>query len=230
MRYFLIVIISVFATQFTTAQTYELGVFAGGSNFIGDVGSTKYINPNQPVIGGIFKWNRSSRHSFRFSLLYSKLEGNDRKSDDPRRKERGYAFENQILEASLGLEFTFFDFDLHSRKTNSTPYLYTGITVARHDNFQFSQAGEYQDANTSSLAYGIPMVVGYKAQLTDQFILAAEIGARYTFSDELDGSVPDAEEAVDRLSFGNVNNNDWYVFTGITLTYTFGERPCYCVF
>jgi undecaprenyl pyrophosphate synthase len=24
--------------------------------------------------------------------------------------------------------------------------------------------------------------------------------------------------------FGNINNNDWYVFSGLTLTYTFGEN------
>jgi hypothetical protein len=27
------------------------------------------------------------------------------------------------------------------------------------------------------------------------------------------------------LKFGNINNNDWYVFSGLTLTYTFGEKP-----
>jgi hypothetical protein len=26
------------------------------------------------------------------------------------------------------------------------------------------------------------------------------------------------------LQFGNINNNDWYVFSGLTLTYTFGEN------
>jgi len=51
------------------AQTYEVGLYAGGSNFIGDVGSTSYIAPNSPAIGGIFKWNRSKRHSFRFTAL-----------------------------------------------------------------------------------------------------------------------------------------------------------------
>ena len=36
------------------------------------------------------------------------------------------------------------------------------------------------------------------------------------------------EENLSALRFGNLNNNDWYVFSGITLTYTFGEKPCYC--
>ena len=30
------------------------------------------------------------------------------------------------------------------------------------------------------------------------------------------------------LRFGNLNSNDWYVFTGFTVTYTFGNKPCYC--
>jgi hypothetical protein len=72
------------------------------------------------------------------------------------------------------------------------------------------------------------MVLGYKMAVADHFVLALEVGARYTFSDEIDGSVPDTKENIERLSFGNVNNNDWYTFTGITLTYTFGRNPCYC--
>ena len=230
MRYFFIILISALTFQLTQAQTYEIGVFAGGSNFIGDVGSSKYISPNQPALGGIFKWNRSARHSFRFSLIYSELEADDNKSDDPRRKERGYKFNNSIIEASLGIEFTFFDFNLHSRNTNSTPYLYTGITAAKHDNFHFSTSGDLINDDTSSIAFAIPMVLGYKHQIAQNLILAGEIGARYTFSDELDGSVPDSKEFSEELSFGNINNNDWYVFTGFTLTYTFGETPCYCSF
>ncbi|MFL2601129.1 MAG: DUF6089 family protein, partial [Flavobacteriaceae bacterium] len=28
--------------------------------------------------------------------------------------------------------------------------------------------------------------------------------------------------------FGNINNNDWYIFTGLTISFTFGDLPCYC--
>jgi len=229
MRYLTTIFIIIISMQFSHSQTHEIGVFLGGSNFIGDVGATTYIAPNQLAIGGIYKWNRSPRHSFRFSLIYSELQGDDLKSDDPRRQERGYQFNNHLVEASLGLEFTFFDFDLHDGKRKATPYLYSGISAAYHDNFFFTRQGVYTSENTTSIAYGIPMVLGFKAKFMENFVLAAEIGARYTFSDEIDGSVPDAVE-LDGLSFGNLNNNDWYVFTGITLTYTFGDKPCYCVF
>lgn len=229
MRYLSIILLSIFFIPNSNAQIYEVGVFAGGSNFIGDVGATDYISPNSPAFGGIFKWNRSPRHSWRLSVIFTELEGVDADSDDLRRVERGYEFKNNLLEISAGMEFTFFDFNLHGMGNKSTPYLYTGITAAKHDNYFFDTNGILTSEDASSWAYGIPIVLGFKTTVGYSFILAAEIGARYTFTDEIDGSVPDAKSRAP-LSFGNINSNDWYVFTGLTLTYTFGERPCYCSF
>ena len=230
MRYTIAFILIVLCFQFNSAQIYEIGAFLGGSNLIGDVGKTNYIAPNKTAFGGILKWNRSPRHSFRISLIYSELEANDADSDDPRRKERGYSYvNNSFLEFSAGIEFTFLDFNLHNPGNKTTPYIYTGVSVASYDNYYFNN-GEQISENTSSLAYGIPMILGVKTTLSDHWILAGEIGARYTFTDELDGSVPDTPENFDLFAFGNLNNNDWYMFTGITLTYTFGRKPCYCDF
>ncbi|WP_405573599.1 DUF6089 family protein [Winogradskyella sp. Asnod2-B02-A] len=229
MRYFFLMLLSTFIINKAEAQIYEVGVFAGGSNFIGDVGATDYISPNQPAFGAIVKWNRSPRHSFRASVIFTELKGLDVKSDDPRRKERGYEFNTSIIEISAGMEFTFLDFDLHKSGLKGTPYLYSGISLANHDNNYFTSAGQFTSENTRSWAVGIPMALGYKAKISHHFVLGAEIGARYTFSDELDGSVPDSVD-LETLSFGNTNNTDWYMFTGITLTYTFGRRPCYCNF
>ena len=72
------------------SQIYEVGVFTGGSNFIGDVGSTTFISPEKFTFGGLLRWNRSPRHSYRFSVIYSTIHGNDKLSSDPRRKQRGY--------------------------------------------------------------------------------------------------------------------------------------------
>ena len=229
MRYIIIFLIAALSSTFSYSQIHEIGVFVGGSNFIGDIGSTKYIAPNQAAIGGIYKWNRSPRHSFRFTAIFSELEAIDAKSDDPRRKQRGYTFNNSILELSAGIEFTFLDFNLHDSGNKSTPYIYTGVTATSFDNYFYDINGVRTLENTSSLGFGIPMVLGYKTTVTNNLIFALEIGARFAFTDELDGSVPDSENLAN-LSFGNINNNDWYMFTGVTLTYTFGRKPCYCNF
>ena len=42
-----LVLFSLLSMHFLNAQIHEVGVFLGGSNFIGDVGKTDYVSPNQ---------------------------------------------------------------------------------------------------------------------------------------------------------------------------------------
>lgn len=211
---------------FTTihAQIHEIGVFIGGSNYIGDVGSTTYINPNEPAFGILYKWNKSPRHAYRFSYTQSQISGNDQDSKEPGRNERGFRFTNNIKELSAGIEFNFFDFNLHQERPKFTPYVFTGLNYFMYDNLHINNGVIKKNGTNSSFA--IPITLGVKTNLSRNFIIGLETGARYTFTDNIDGSNPSNSNL---LKFGNLNNNDWYVFTGITLTYTFGEKPCYCV-
>jgi len=207
------------------SQIHEVGVFLGGSNYIGDIGPTTYISPNKPAFGILYKYNKSPRHAYRFSYTQSKITSNDVDSKEPSRSQRGYRFENSIKEVSLGLEFNFFDFNLHQLDRKITPYVYSGISYFRYDELYISSGETKKDESANSFA--IPMIIGIKSNITPSLILALEMGARYTLTDNLDGSNP-KEESLKQFQFGNINNNDWYVFSGLTLTYTFGEKPCYC--
>lgn len=208
------------------SQTIEVGVFLGGSNFIGDVGSVSYISPNEPAYGILYKYNKSPRHAYRISYIQSRISSNDRDSKDPSRIQRGYSFENNIKEVSLGLEFNFFDFNLHDSERKITPYIFSGINFANYNGLFFLGGITKYNATHQSLA--VPMTVGIKSNVMPSVIVALEVGVRYTFADDLDGNNP-KNESLTKLEFGNINNNDWYVFSGLTLTYTFGEKPCYCI-
>ena len=229
MRFTVVLLIVLLSWQRNYSQIYEIGLFVGGSNLISDVGATNYINPNEPAFGGVLKWNRSPRHAWRVSLIYSDVTAKDSKSDDPRRMERDLKYDNNsFVEASAGIEFTFTDFDLHTGDRISTPYLYSGITVLYHNSYYFRN-GTQTFTGESDWVFGIPMVVGFKTSISDHLVLFAEIGARYSFSDNLDGSFPESQDLTN-FRFGNLNNNDWYTFSGLGITYTFGRRPCYCNF
>ena len=207
-----------------TAQIHEIGVFLGGSNYIGDVGKTNYVSPNEFAFGILYKWNKSPRHSYRFSYTQTNITGNDLDSEVPAREQRGYNFKNHIKEFSAGLEFNFFDFNLHEvLQRKITPYVYSGISVFRYDELYFAN-GQYEEDDVAT-GLAIPMTVGIKTNILENFILGFEASARYTFTDNLDGSLP---KNGNFAPFGNINSKDWYVFTGFTLTYTFGEKPCYC--
>jgi len=157
-------------------------------------------------------------------LLYGKFEADDSKSDLSSRQQRDYVMDNTVLEASAGLEFNFVEYNLHKLGPAFSPYLYTGLTYFRYGYYYFD-AGQLQDIDQKDGAFAIPMTVGVKARLYDIIIVGAEVGARYTFTDNLDASNPEGSN-FEQFRFGNILSDDWYVFTGITVTYTFGRKPC----
>ncbi len=225
MNSYLKILFLVLFTQVSFSQIYEIGLTYGKSNFIGDVGNTTFINPNENTYGGIFKWNRSPRHSYRLSYIISTLSANDLNSKDPRRIERGYSFETPINEMSLGMEFNFFDFDLHDYEVLFSPYIYSGLVYTNFEEHILTN-NELVNSKKNKSTFGIPMVIGLKYRLHDKLVLSFEIGARYTFTDEIDGN----NILNDNLNynFGNINNDDWYMFSNFSVSYTFGRNPCYC--
>jgi hypothetical protein len=207
------------------SQIHEVGVFLGGSNYVGDIGKMTYIAPNEGTFGILYRWNKSPRHSWRVSYTQSKITANDKEASAPSRKQRDYNFENSIKEISLGLEFDFFDFNLHDSKTKFTPYVYSGLSYVRYDGLYF--VNDYSKIDKKYGTIAIPMTIGIKTKFINHIILGFEAGARYSFKDDFDGSNP-TNKKFESLKFGNINSNDWYVFTGFTVTYTFGNKPCYC--
>lgn len=206
-------------------QIHEIGVFVGGSNYIGDVGKMDYFAPNDMAFGVLYKWNKSTRHSWRFSYTQTAISAKDIESNAPNRNLRGFKIKNNIKEIAAGLEFNFLDFDLHQSGFVFSPYVYSGISTFIYDETFVINKESKEDYQEYSFA--IPMVVGAKAKISNHLVLGLETGARYTFTDNLDGSNP-KNENFQTLKFGNLNNKDWYIFTGFTLTYTFGKNPCFC--
>ena len=72
----------------------------------------------------------------------------------------------------------------------------------------------------------IPIVVGFKTNPSPLVVLGFEVGLRYALTDNLDGNTP--VEEFDFARYGDFTNNDWYIFSGLTISFTFGDLPCYC--
>jgi len=207
-------------TSISSAQLYEAGVFLGGSNYIGDVGSEYYINPNKIAIGGIAKFNYSPRITFRGTAMYSKIQANDTHAQSNFRRNRGFSFANTLIEGSLGVEFSFFKYSLSKTGFTQTPYIIAQIGAVNYT--LVSVGGKTKRA--SSLV--IPVGIGYKMKLARNIGIALETSFRYTFKDVLDYN-NHAIVGDPKYTFGNPRSDDWYVFTGITITYAFGRPGCY---
>ena len=100
----IILLIFFFSTVHVFSQDNEIGIFAGGSNYIGDVGPTTYISPfsynaSTNYVGWvIFRKNFNERISARAKLNYSKIGSSDNWPQTvDYRKERGKYFKNRIV-------------------------------------------------------------------------------------------------------------------------------------
>jgi len=231
----IILLIFFFSTVHIFSQDNEIGIFAGGSNYIGDVGPTTYISPfsynaSTNYVGGvIFRKNFNERISARAKLNYSKIGSSDNWPQTvDYRKERGKYFKNRIVEIGLGIDFNFFEFDVYESSLQMTPYISTGISFFEYDPLKYdkseSMATQYGDATSIS----IPVTLGYKIKPLKDFIVAFEITANHSFTDNLDGSRPDKKFLISTDYFGSTLSKDWYVFSGISITYLFGKKKCYC--
>ena len=70
------------------SQKHEIGFFLGGTNYIGDIGSTSYISPNEFAGGFVYKLNLNPRIALRANVSYLPISGDDSKSDSSFRRER----------------------------------------------------------------------------------------------------------------------------------------------
>ena len=219
MRKRLLFNIFILITSISSAQLYEAGVFLGGSNYIGDIGSEYYIQPNRIAIGGVAKFNYTPRITFRATGLYTRLSDNDSRAQSSVRQDRGLQFRNSILEAALGVEFSFFKYSLNKTGFTQTPYI-----IAQVGAVNYSTIGpDGGKKRTTSVVF--PIGLGYKMKLMENVGIALETSFRYTFKDVIDGNNHEIDDS--RFTFGNPNSDDWYVFTGITIVYAFGRPGCY---
>ena len=213
------------------SQIHEMGMFLGGSNTISDLGSTHFVYANSPAFGLIYKWNLTTRYALRASFITSKLKSSDYYANDLSRFNRFFEVDNKVFEFSAGMEVNFFNFDLHNQDREFSPYFFTGINYFQYQLFTIRNGLSSIDVNKydSALEFSIPAIVGIKFSINNSFVLSFETGIRYSLTDNIDGSNPIGQFENDiQVKHGELYNNDWYVFTGIALSYTFGRQPCYC--
>ena len=222
-----------FLATVASAQFHEVGVFLGGSNYVGDVGSHRYLDPNAFAYGVVYKWNVTDRYSLRGGFILTNLMENEYRNNDLNRFSRSYKVENSLQEVTAGIEINFSEFNLHAPEMSFTPYIFYGLSYFRYDQFYLTPDGPFNPPLRND--YGkdeeiaIPLNVGVKINPNPFFVLGFEVGVRYTFTDNLDGSNPENEFADNpAYKFGHIGNNDWYIFTGLTISFTFGDLPCYC--
>ena len=202
-------------------QVYEVGVSLGGTNYVGDIGSTKYINPNQLAGNVFFKYNYNPRIAFRGTLSSLPIKGDDAKADHDLRINRRLNFTNKITELAIGMEYNFYEYDISSEEKSWTPYILVELAAFNYS-YVRSQNSTGKNIFSKKRSLAVPIGVGFKSKLFGNIAFSLETKLRYTFEDDLDY----ATDKIPSLDYEGTGN-DWYMFTGVSLIYTFGRPACY---
>lgn len=182
----------------------DLGVFTGGSYYLGDINQSRHVYAPSIAVGGFYRYNMNPRYSIRGNVYYCGLKGDDRDFNNNFQNWRAAGFKASILDVTLQFEFNFLPYSTIGKKWNYSPYVTGGI------GFSFINS-----TSVSTYELIIPFGIGLKVNLSKKLSAGLEWGFRKTFNDDLDG----LENWNDPGYTSHFHNYDWYSFTGIFVTY-----------
>lgn len=186
------------------AQTLDLGVIVGGSNYQGDLASSEFAVLQEQIniaVGGFLRYNFNDQLSLKLQILSTELEADDARSSVDVIRQRNLRFFSPLLDASLRLEWhplaTFFDLDGPispyvsaggSFFTFNPQAVYEGQTYELQPLKTEGQGLSAYPERTRYELYNFSLLggVGISFQLGDNFKLALDFSAHQTFTDYLD--------------------------------------------
>jgi len=261
-------LLGILLCNFLSAQRgWEAGGWIGLSHYFGDLNTGYSLSSPGLAAGVIARYNFDERVCLKFSANYGQGSGDDAKSKNAYEKARNLSFRSPVMEGSAQVEFNFLPYIHGSRDNFYTPYLFGGFSVVNfnpqaelngkwHDLRPLGTEGQFRGeeyySTTGALCYG----GGFKIDLSYEWSINLEIGARYLFSDYLDDvstvyadkedlenlrgdiavALSDRSILVPGVNDGqigqtgrqrrNSTTKDTYVFLGIGFLYYFGDLRC----
>ena len=121
------------------AQSFELGLFMGASNYMGDLQASHIERAETKLAFGIYgKYNITEYLSARMGFTRGQISGNDRYSEERTgRLMRNLQFQSKITEINIMAECHFVSFFMYDPPEVS-PYVFTGL-AGFHFNPQLEQ-------------------------------------------------------------------------------------------
>lgn len=180
----------------TNAQKFHLNLFAGISNYQGDLSDKEITFNHAHPAGGVgISYDIATHFSIRTGITLAKVSGND---EYGKNRHRNLNFTSDITEANVGLEYYI---TAPVEKHSLTPYLFAEVAVFHFNPYTFDSAGKKyflkplstegegfvpgrKSYNLTQMA--IPFGAGVKLSLSDNVNVGVEIGYRKLFTDYLD--------------------------------------------
>ena len=190
---FVIFLLLIFMSLSLHAQTWEVGGFAGGSAYMGDLNQNNPVKISGIALGVFVKRNFDGYLSAKLNYTFGQISGADSTSSNQQQRLRNLSFKTQLNELSLIGEFNFLKYIPEAGENRYTPFVYLGLGVVDY-NPQASYQGHIYDLRPlmtegqrySKMAVTFPYGIGFKYNFSGKLNLIADIGYRNPSTDYLD--------------------------------------------
>lgn len=193
---------SVSYTQKSTfSSRSELGLFAGGSYYLGDLNREEHITNSKLALGLVYKYNVHTRLALRGSFYYGNVYAYDAINKNENISNRNLHFKSNVFELAVGPEFSHYPFLFNNPKYAASGYLFIQLAYFRmnpqakyNDEWynlrEFATEGQGTELNENKVyklnQLSIPVGMGFKLSFLEKFSIGVEYGIRKTFTDYLD--------------------------------------------
>jgi hypothetical protein len=216
---FFIVFLTLTTTLFSQNKS-DIGLLFGTSYYQGDMNpTTRFYSPS--FAAGInYRYNINSHFVIKSELNYLRLSASDADftNDVFQANLRRGTFQSNVYDLSGQCEFNFLPLKFRKQKISFSPYVSSGL------------AGAIVLMSTIDAIpkFVLPFDIGVRISVWRKWSIGAQWSFRKTFTDDkFDGVVNPFNSEMTSL----FNNNDWYSFAGIFLTYKIfdvdGSCPAY---
>lgn len=231
MKQLLIIVMIIVSLRASAQDKMELGLFLGGSYYMGDLNPSQQFKMVRPAFGGVARYSFTDRLAMKGNVVVANLACEYPWSGDKYvnwENGDGYEFDRTIVDVAVMGEFNFMTYDhLFQKHTNFTPYVTLGVGVTCYKRYGEKEGGK------QTFILSLPFGLGAKYKVNKWLRLGLEWTFRKTFVDDLD--VMDTNEAKidpnDPYGFGvhkSTHNNDWYSLCGVTVTMSMWPRKLAC--
>lgn len=193
---FLIIALCLGFPSLQAQKTDEIGLFIGGSYYVGDLNPSGHLNSlTRPALGAVYRHNFNMRLAVAGSLLFGSIQGIDARSSSYEQQQRNLSFRSKLYELAGRGEFNFIEYKIGDEKHQFTPFMFLGVSVFNFDPRASigNQWVSLQPLKTEgqSKAYlrtqvAVPFGAGIRANLAKRIGIVVEWGLRKTFTDYLD--------------------------------------------
>lgn len=202
------------------SQSKEFGGGIASFNYTGDLIRTYSVQNQSIGVNLFYARNFQEGWAGKLNFVAGRIKGSETPID-PQAAVRNASFRDFITEISGQATYEFLDFRNNRALVKFTPYITAGAGFFLINRVE-------KNADYSDIQLMLPFGGGLKYSLGPLWTLNFEFSARKLFYDYLDNI--SVQEITDKrnsdFQFGDWNDNDWYYYTGLSISYTFWAVDC----